>query len=119
MRADDRPPAARRGSRSTSVTPFVLRRDWVVGRWPKLPIGEAADRMSRSGSHQQSDTRPVARPARRVAPRRVPDVKIPGQVWDELVEILAAAVLVDMTRDPAVPAGSTPRHGLPGERRTG
>ena len=74
--------------------------------------------MSRSVAHPPSDTSRVARPARRVSPGRAPDGTIPGHVFEALVDILASAVLADMTREPAVPAGTPHVQGPTGENRT-
>ena len=43
---------------------------------------------------------------------------MPGHVFEALVDILASAVLVDMTREPAVPAGKPHVKGPTGENRT-
>ena len=47
-----------------------------------------------------------------------PTAALPGHVIEELVDILASAVLADMTREPAVPAGQPHVKGPTGENRT-
>ena len=50
--------------------------------------------------------------------RESPTAALPVQVIEELVDILASAVLADMTREPAVPAGKPHGKGPTGENRT-